>query len=72
MTDDDPSLKIKADRMARAIARLVELRTISSRSEASDAMLDYINVGGLDGPATVPEWINQYDHVPNPSTGECE
>lgn len=53
--------KMFADKLAHAVAKLVERRVIDARSEAADALLDYLEIGGLDGPKSVPEWINQYE-----------
>ena len=58
-----------ADRLAREVARLVNSKVIDSRSRASDAMLDYLQVGWVDGPTTVPEWCEQYDKL-TPKGGE--
>lgn len=53
--------KRAADRLARAVARLVQIGKLDARSEASDALLDYLGVGSLEGPGSVPEWCDQYD-----------
>ncbi len=50
-----------ADRMAYEIARLVKLGRIDERSAASDAMLAYMRIGGVDGPRSVPEWVEAYE-----------
>ena len=50
-----------ADRMAREIARLVDLKRIDARSAAADALLDYLQVGSVDGSKSVNEWCEKYD-----------
>ena len=52
-----------ADRLAYQVARLVHLRVIGERSGASDALLDYLNVGGIGGPSNVPDWMKEYERV---------
>lgn len=54
-----------ADRLAAAVARLVSTRTIDARSEAADALLDYLDIGGVCGPADVPTWLRQYEAAHN-------
>lgn len=46
-----------ADRLAVAVARLIEIRALDARSEAGDALLDFLEVGGLGGPKDVPTAI---------------
>ena len=53
--------KRAADRMAYEIARLVKAGRIDERSRASDAALDYMQVGGIDGPKSAPEWVDAYE-----------
>ena len=50
-----------ADRLAYHVAMLVLHRVIDARSAAADALLDYLEVGGLDGPKSVPEWVEGYE-----------
>lgn len=66
---DDPFRKLAADKLARTVCDLIDRRVIDSRSRAGDALLDYLNVGGLYGPKSVPEWVEQYDRdVSNPDS----
>ena len=53
--------KDQADKLAYEVAKLVIGRHLNSRSGASDALLLYLNVGGINGPSTVPEWIQKYE-----------
>jgi len=52
-----PFAKRAADRLAVAVARLVEIGQLSARSAAADALLDYFEVGSIDGPKDVAEAI---------------
>lgn len=52
--------KIGADRLAYAVARLVQLGYLDSRSQASDALLDYLRIGS-GGPSDVPTWMEQHE-----------
>lgn len=56
----EPMTKIGADRLAYAVAQLIQQRVIDTRSEAGDALLDYLDIGGPDGPKDVPSWMYQY------------
>ncbi len=56
-----PRDQIGADRLAAAVARLVSSRSVDARSEAADALLDYLDVGGVGGPSDVPAWLAQYE-----------
>ena len=58
---DYESLKYKADRLAYSIARLVMTGVVDTRSFASDELLVYLNIGGSDGPDSVPQWIKEYE-----------
>lgn len=62
--------KLAADRLALAVARLVEMRVIDARSEAGDALLDYLKIGGIDGPSSVPEWVENYLATSKRKAGE--
>ena len=53
--------RVAADRLAYECARAVERRTIGPRSGVGDALLDYLEVGQVDGPCSVPEWVEQYE-----------
>lgn len=53
--------RVGADRLAYAVARLIQTRVLDARSEAADALLDYLDVGGIDGPKNVLEWMEQYE-----------
>ncbi len=50
-----------ADRLAYAVARLVQSGRLDARSEAGDALLDYLQVGSIDGPQDVPTWMMEYE-----------
>ena len=50
-----------ADRLAYECARQIRLGKIDARSGIGDALLDYLHIGGIDGPSSVPEWMRQYD-----------
>lgn len=61
MSNDKPYWRnAAADRLAYTVAGLVERRVIGERSAAADALLDYLDVGHT-GPASVPEWMQQYE-----------
>jgi hypothetical protein len=53
--------KMGADALAYAVARSIERGCINSRSEIGDALLEYLEIGHIDGPNSVPEWIDQYE-----------
>ncbi len=57
--------EIGADRLAYAVAKLVQSRTIDARSEAADALLDYLDVGSPGGPQSVPEWMERHKALQN-------
>lgn len=63
--DEHAFLWASANRLAYQVARLVLRDRISSRSGASDALLDYLNVGGIDGPKDVCEWVRAYEDEHN-------
>lgn len=50
-----------ANRLAYHCARAVVRGDIGSRSTISDALLDFLKVGGLDGPFDTPGWIAEYE-----------
>ncbi len=50
-----------ADRLAHAAAIEVQRGAIDSRSAIGDALLDYLRVGQVDGPSSVPEWLDRYE-----------
>lgn len=50
-----------ADALAYQCALLVMRGLLDSRSGVADALLNYLNVGGLDGPKDVPEWMRAYE-----------
>lgn len=54
-------LQRAADQLAYHCAMAVELRTVGSRSGIGDALLDYLEIGSIDGPETVPAWVKQYE-----------
>lgn len=53
--------KQAADKLAYEVAKCIERGVIGTRSGPSDALLDYLNIGGLDGPKSVPEWVERYE-----------
>jgi hypothetical protein len=53
--------KKKADNLAYFVGRLVVNGHLDARSGAADALLEYLNIGGVDGPSTVPEWLESHD-----------
>jgi hypothetical protein len=53
--------KKKADNLAFFVGRLVVNGHLDARSGAADALLEYLNIGGVDGPSTVPEWLESYE-----------
>jgi hypothetical protein len=52
---------IAADRLAYSVAKLVVRGVLDTRSGPADELLVYLNVGGVNGPASVPEWIVMYE-----------
>jgi hypothetical protein len=57
--------KIGADRLAYAVARLIQRRVLDSRSEAGDALLDYLGIGQPGEPQDVPTWMEGYEASQN-------
>ena len=57
---DSPFDKIAADKLAYECSRLIDRGVLDSRSGVADALLNYLNVGGLGGPSTVPQWQEEY------------
>lgn len=53
--------KRAADALAYACATTVKRGLIGSRSSIADALLDYLDVGGVGGPRDVCEWIDAYE-----------
>lgn len=53
--------KIGADRLAYAVAKLIQRGHLDSRSEAGDALLDYLEIGMPGNPTTVPDWMDSYE-----------
>ncbi len=51
-----------ADKLAREVARLIDVGFLDARCRAADILLQYLKIGG-DGPSTVPEWTKQYDEL---------
>jgi len=58
-------MNIAADKLAYEVARLVLNNRLDSRSGASDALLIYLNIGGIDGPDSVPQWVKEYEELNN-------
>ena len=50
-----------ADRLAYEVAKLVVNGKLDARSAASDALLDYLMIGQLGAPSTVPAWMHEYE-----------
>jgi hypothetical protein len=61
----DKCKQIGADRMAYAVARLIQMGRLDSRSEAGDALLDYLDIGHPGGPHDVPTWMRDYEASQN-------
>lgn len=55
-----PFDKRGADRLAYECARAVTGGKIDSRHPIADALLDYLDIGCVGGPSTVPEWMDAY------------
>jgi hypothetical protein len=58
---DNPFRLRAADRLAYACAQAIQRGTIHTRSAVDDALLAYLDIGGLDGPRDVPTWMAQYE-----------
>ena len=52
-----------ADRLAYACAKAIMRGDLRTRSAIDDALLDYLEVGGPDGPNDVPTWVANYERV---------
>ncbi len=50
-----------ADRLAYEVATVILRGSLGVRSRVSGALEDYLEIGSVDGPKTVPEWIKQYE-----------
>lgn len=59
--------KESSDRLAFCVGKLVCSGAIDSRSGAADELLVYLNIGGVNGPSSVPEWMTNYQ---NSDTGK--
>ena len=57
--------QIGADRLAYAVAQLIQRGVLDSRSEAGDALLDYLEVGTPGEPQDVPTWMYRYEASQN-------
>lgn len=55
-----------ADALAYQCARLIIGGHLDSRSGVADALLNYLDVGGLSGPKDVPTWMKQYEAKQRP------
>jgi hypothetical protein len=53
--------KIAADRLAYAVAKCVERGSLDSRSGPADALLNYLEIGGIGGFQSVPDWVADYE-----------
>lgn len=52
---------IGADRLAYAVAQLIQGGHLDSRSAAGDALLDYLEIGTPGKPKDVPTWMDAYE-----------
>jgi hypothetical protein len=50
-----------ADKLAYEVALAIHRRELGERSGISDALLNYLNIGGIGWFDTVPEWIEWYE-----------
>lgn len=50
-----------ADRLAYQCAQAIARRAIGTRTKISDTVEDYMNIGSIGGPQTVPDWITEYE-----------
>jgi hypothetical protein len=57
----DRHKQIGADRLAYAVAKLIKYNRLDSRSEAGDALLDYLEIGQPGAPKDVPTWMDRYE-----------
>lgn len=63
MLDEERVNRMAADCLAYACAKAIIRGDVRSRSAIDDALLAYLDIGGLDGFATVPEWVEKYESV---------
>lgn len=64
LQDTVAELEVKcstADRLAYECAIAVLNRWIRARTRLADTLEDYLEIGGIDGPKTVPEWVQQFE-----------
>ena len=67
LKDENANLEVNAvrlrgaDKLAYYCAKAIERREIGSRSAIGDALLSYLDIGGMDGPSNVPVWVEQYE-----------
>ncbi len=54
------------DRLAYAVAKKIQKGQIRTRTPISDALEDYLNIGGVGGPLGVLEWIEEYENPSKP------
>jgi len=52
-----------ADRLAYMCAKAIMRGDIRTRSAIDDALLDYLEVGGVGGPPDVPSWVDEYERT---------
>ena len=50
-----------ADKLAYTVAKAIMRGEIRERSAVDDALLVYLNIGGIEGPKDVPTWVEQYE-----------
>ena len=53
--------KKAADKLAYHVAVAIANGWIATRSAIDDALLNYLEIGGVDGPTDVPTWIDEYE-----------
>ena len=60
--------KSAADKMCYEVFLSVKLGLLRTRTRLSDAAECYADIGGLDGPPTVPQWIENYERTHDENT----
>lgn len=56
-----PFARRAADALAYECAKAVRSGRLDARSGIADALLDYLDVGGLGGPMDVLTWMEDYE-----------
>lgn len=65
---DRPFARRAADALAYECAKAVRSGRLDARSGIADALLDYLDVGGLGGPTDVSSWMRDYEQNEKPNT----